>query len=197
MAVSGSTNSRDLPCHTPQLDSAHMGKHLSHVLEVPDYEWEPFPGGELEGRRPPRLCPECRTGLNRQKSGSPRAAGNQPLCFQCYRLELDRERALHAAANLDTASEARFQETLPFEPVDRGRLLRLKVDRLAAREVSRSGFGRFEERRRQAQLAARRALLAILGRGRGTGMPNHDYQSAVDAAELQLPESWLPFVVSR
>jgi hypothetical protein len=180
-----------------------MGQHLSHVLEVPDHEWVAFPGGELEGRRPPRLCPACRSESNRARAaGSGSAAANPPLCFQCYRLELDRERQLGAAASLDTATEARFQETLPFEPVDRGRLLRLKVDRLATREVSRSGAGRFEDRRRQAQMAARRALhsalhSSLLGRSRNNTPPNHDYAAAVHAAELQLPESWLPFVVSR
>ena len=91
-----------------------MAKHLAEILQTPEHEWTPFRGGELEGKRPKRLCPACRETLGRAASGSaaarpPNEWPRQPLCFQCYRLDLERERALKAAAGLNTASEARFQ----------------------------------------------------------------------------------------
>jgi hypothetical protein len=130
-----------------------------------------------------------------------RADQRAPLCFQCYRLELDRERAVKAAGELDTASEARFQDALPFEPVNVARLETLKVERVAVRAVARSGMGRFVDKRRHAQIAARNALQAI-----AAGLKQHRaaesergrvMAAAIHAAELQLPDAWLPFVVSQ
>ena len=174
--------------------------HLSEIHQTPEGEWVTFPGGELEGKRPKRLCEECRARL-RQAASAGRSLARQALCFQCYRLDLDREKALKAAGQLDTASEARFQESLPFQAVNQVKLSMLKADRAAARVVSHAGVGRFENRRRQAQIAARHALQAI-----GEGLRRHQVQgaarerivaAAVHAAELQFPESWLPFVVSQ
>src|SRR4051812_45512618 len=79
-------------------------------------EWASFPGGELEGKRPKALCPVCREQLRRAAEGGAALSERRSLCFQCYRVELERERALAAAGELDTASESRFQTTLPFEP---------------------------------------------------------------------------------
>jgi hypothetical protein len=168
-------------------------------------EWVTFPGGELEGRRPKVLCPDCRHALNREAAARPR-----PLCFQCYRAALDRECALRAAGQLDTASQARFQFQLPFEPVNTQRLAMLKVDRTNARTAAVLGVGRFADQRRQAQIAARHALQRIasgLRLRQSSGDDSADradsaaklraLQMAIHAAELQLPESWLPFVVSR
>jgi hypothetical protein len=134
-------------------------------------------------------------------------ARNAPLCFQCYRAELDRERKLKAAGNLDTASEERFQGALPFEPVNRPRLERLRVDRLAARASLESGTGRFVDKRRRAQIAARHALQCIAEglKARDTSgrlVTSEDegrnvLAEATHAAELQLPDAWLPFVLSR
>jgi hypothetical protein len=224
-------------------------------------EWVSFPGGELEGTRPKELCAGCRERANRAAGGSgspvspvspvsPGSAGGpggpggtvsagrlRTLCFQCYRAGLDRGRALLAAAELDTTTVRRFQTTLPFEPVNKPRLAMLKVDRATAREATRQGMGQFVNRRRQAQIAARRALQAIvegvnrhnLHNGDNLGVLNgaaraaqavpgvqpiegrqgvqgvtpgspecgHGIFEAIRAAELQLPESWLPFVVSR
>jgi hypothetical protein len=179
-----------------------MTEHTSEILQTPDSEWVTFPGGELEGKRPQRPCPACREALRQSKGGVAASIGvRRPLCFQCYRLELDRERALKAAGELDTASHARFQETLPLEPVDQGRLAVLKVERAAARIVARAGAGRFADRRRQAQIAARHALQTIaagLKRRRMDDAPGGSvFSDAVRVVELQLPESWLPFVVSR
>src|SRR5919198_5965987 len=94
-----------------------------------DDEWVSFPGGELEGRRPTVLCPACREARTRTATSRANRDGEPParaLCFQCYRATLDRERALEAAGSLDTASDARLQFQLPFEPVDRVRLETLK-----------------------------------------------------------------------
>lgn len=184
-----------------------MAKQMSEILDMPESEWMPFPGGELEGERPQRLCPACRQRSgqrNRQNAqlaarGTESAGTRLPLCFQCYRLELEREHALEAAGTLHTASDARFQEGLPFEPVNQARLSTLKMERAAARTVSSAGVGRFADRRRRAQIAARHALQAI-----GAGLKRHQASQpvpgpllAVRATELQLPESWLPFVISR
>ena len=170
---------------------------------VEDQEWVGFPGGELEGQRPKALCPSCRA----QASASP-AFEPRRLCFQCYRLGLERDRALRAAGHLNTASEERFQTTLPFERVDVARLERLRGERAMARaELQASTTGAFEDRRRRAQIAARHALQRM-----SAGLAARDANgqlvisaeerrrqlaAAAHAAELQLPESWLPFVLAR
>lgn len=171
---------------------------------VADGDWVEFPGGELEGKRPKALCPACREALKRQ-TRLPRAAAParpaRPLCFQCYRAELERERGLHAAGRLDSASEARFQAQLPFEPVNHARLEMLKVERTTARTASVHGIGEYVNKRRHAQIAARRALQAIAAGLKARHLPPAVeagiLSAAAHAAELQLPESWLPFVVAR
>jgi len=184
---------------------------MQHITPAPaqfvkDSDWVGFPGGELEGKRPKALCPECRQQLQERATGQPcRDAARPPLCFQCYRAELDRDRALKAAGQLDTASAERFQTALPFEPVNLPRLEMLKVERLAARgSTLATSSGKFADRRRQAQIAARHALQRITaglgGNGVRTSTPGDrgaEIAAAIHAAELQLPESWLPFVVSR
>jgi hypothetical protein len=143
--------------------------------------WVPLPGGELEGRRPTHLCGPCQM---RRAIGAERKA----ICFECYKVEARRRRALEAAASLETGSEERLQFGLPFEPVNRSRLERLKAERAASRRQLRVGTGRFLDRRRQAQIAARHTLRQL-----GVGLQEY----GVRAAELQLPEAWLPFVMSR
>jgi hypothetical protein len=69
----------------------------------------------------------------------------------------------------------------------------LKVERVTVRAASNVGVGRFADRRRQAQIAARRVLQQL---GHQLRQDRLD-AAAVHAAELQLPEAWLPFVVSR
>jgi len=172
-----------------------MAKHLLDILQTPDDEWMTFPGGELEGKRPRRLCQACRDRLKGRRPLRP------ALCFQCYRLDLDREKALKAAGELDTASDARFQGVLPLEPLNTGRLSMLKVERAAARSATRAGAGQFVDRRRQAQIAARHALQAIAAGIRLKPAPadtrDRLMAGAIHAAELQLPDAWLPFVVAR
>src|SRR5437762_11346483 len=165
-------------------------------------EWVSLPGGELEGQRPKALCPACREALKREAAGPARPARPaRPLCFQCYRAEIDRERALRAAGELHTSSEERFQFQLPFEVINRARLDGLKADRAQARAVARQGAGEYADKRRHAQIEARRALQAV-----GDGLRAHRLapavqarviDAAIHAAELQLPEAWLPFVMSR
>jgi hypothetical protein len=174
------------------------------AAQVAEGEWVAFPGGELEGKRPKALCPACREALKRETASSrTRAAASRrrPLCFQCYRAELERERGFQAAGRLDTASDARFQAQLPFEPVNHGRLEMLKAERTTARAASVHGIGAYVNKRREAQIAARHALQAI-----AAGLKSRKVPPAVEAgvlaaaahaAELQLPESWLPFVVAR
>jgi hypothetical protein len=157
---------------------------------VTDREWVPFPGGELEAPRPKLRCPECRA--NRRTAAS---LARKTLCFQCYRTELDRERGIAAAAELNTASEIRFQTTLPFEPVDRMRLAQLRATRAVARSEASRGTGQFVDRRRRAQIAARQALQRLAAGLRGVQAPQSAPQYRVE--RLDVPAAWLPFVASR
>jgi hypothetical protein len=163
---------------------------------VSDRDWMAFPGGELEAPRPRVLCPSCRA--TRRHAAS---LARRTLCFRCYRLGLDRDRGLKAAAELNTASLARFQTALPFEPVDRVRLARLRAARDGARIEERRGAGQYVDRRRQAQMAARRALAQIAAglraRQASASFPGRITESEMHAAEMQLPEAWLPFVAAR
>lgn len=174
-----------------------MGQHQTQTAAD---EWVTFPGGELEGRRPKALCPACRAALKRRalRSSGPQDP-RRPLCFQCYRAELEREHALRAAGTIDTASPERFQAQLPFEPVNQQRLVALKAGRTAARQAMPAHtIGR-----QRAQIEARHVLqqVAIGLKARGLAADpaarRRAIFEAVHAAELQLPESWLPFVVSR
>lgn len=153
-------------------------------------EWVTFPGGELEGKRPKVLCGACREALN-----------SRLLCFDCYRADLARARALKEAGELDTASIERFQTQLPFEPINRGRLGTLKVARAEARATASQGIGQYADKRRRAQIQARHALQTIAAalkvRQLAPAAQAQAMASAVHAAELQLPEAWLPYVVSR
>lgn len=170
-------------------------------IQAADGEWISFPGGELEGRRPKVLCPACRDQVQRSASGQAGSFARRPLCFQCYRAELDREKALKAAGRLDTATAARFQSALPFEAVNVPRLDRLKAERIAARKAIQVGVERFTDKRRQAQIAARHALQSIAAgletREASTVERYRILAMSAHTAELQLPESWLPFVVAR
>jgi hypothetical protein len=111
-------------------------------------------------------------------------------------------RGLRAARDIDTASEARFQALLPFEPINRARLAGLRAERERSQEVDRQGVGLYAHRARRAQMAARRELQRIAAAlddapGFERSARARMIASAIHAAELQLPDSWLPFVVSR
>ena len=149
------------------------------------------------------LCPKCREIARHAAADRPK--GQVALCFQCYLLDLERNRALKAAGELHTASEARFQSSLPFEPVNHARLTRLKAERQDARVTERKGVGVYVEKRRRAQIEARHALATIL-----QGLKQRRLTSIGDRAEartagssptftgeLQLPASWLPFVAAQ
>ena len=123
-------------------------------------DWVALPGGELEGRRPVVRCPDCREKLV-QAARVGQSDTRESLCFGCYRAGVARERALKAARERLTASERQFQWSLPFEPVDRARLARLKVERAGAQASASAGLGRFADRRRHAQIDARHTLQRI------------------------------------
>jgi hypothetical protein len=172
--------------------------------QVVTEEWVTFPGGELEGQRPKALCSACREALRREAAtyGTAGVARrSRLLCFDCYRADFARSRALKDAGELDTASEARFQTQLPFEPVHRARLDRLKAGRAEARATASRGIGQYADKRRHAQIQARHALQAIAAgletRRLTPAAQAQTMASAIHAAELQLPEAWLPYVVSR
>ena len=188
---------------TPRRYTRFMAHHPTPVAaQVVEGEWITFPGGELEGKRPKALCPSCREALAREVEGpARRSRPARPLCFQCYRADLDRDRAVQAAGQLDTASEARFQSQLPFEPVDHARLAVFKVLRSEERASVVQGIGQYVDKRRRAQIAARHALQAVAAGLKAHGLPPAVHarvmEAAEHAAELQLPDAWLPFVVSR
>jgi hypothetical protein len=163
-----------------------------------------FAGGELEGMRPKAPCPSCHEALKREAATyGPFGASRRSrlLCFDCYRADLERTRAFKAAGELDTASEARFQSQLPFEPVNRSRLGMLKAERSESRAAASQGIGQYLDKQRHAQIEARHALQAIAAslkaRQLAPGLQAQPMASAIHAAELQLPDVWLPFVVSR
>jgi hypothetical protein len=167
-------------------------------------EWVTFPGGELEGQRPKALCAACREALKREAAtygASGGARRSRLLCFDCYRADLARARAMKDAGELDTASEARFQTQLPFEPVNHARLEALKAQRVQERTASSQGIGQYADKRRHAQIQARHALQTIAAglkaRQLAPAVQAQAMNAAIHAAELQLPESWLPYVVSR
>ena len=176
-----------------------------HAEQVQGEEWVSFPGGELEGKRPRALCPACREALKREAAvasvPSRCSSPPRPLCFQCYRADRERERALRAAGDLDTSSEARFQFQLPLEPVNRARLDMLKAERGEARTAAIAGIGQYVDKRRHAQIEARRALQSLAAgleaRQVAPSAQAKAIDAAIHAAELQLPDAWLPFVVSR
>ena len=93
------------------------------------------------------------------------------------------------------------RQQLPFEPVNRARLDRLKASRADARATASQGIGQYADKRRRAQIQARHALQTIAaGREARQLMPAVQAQTmaaAIHAAELQLPDAWLPYVVSR
>jgi hypothetical protein len=154
------------------------------VQQHVENEWVALPGGELEGRRPKTLCGPCRV---RRAAGAPPRA----ICFECYRADRRRLDAIKAAGEFESTPGgivARFQDGLPFEPVNLPRLAQLKAVRAGARRQARIGIEQYVDKRRQAQIAARHALNRLGDALRA---------QAMHAAELQLPESWLPFVASR
>ncbi len=176
-------------------------------VQLTTEEWVSFPGGELEGRRPKALCLACREALTREAavpSAHPSAPNprRRTLCFACYRAELERQKAIRDAGQLDTASDARFQYQLPFEAVDQPRLEMLKADRHAARVAERAtSAGPSVDKRRRAQIEARHALQQIAAglAARAVAKAERDRAMAAvfHAAELQLPDAWIPFVMSR
>jgi len=179
-----------------------MVKSAEHLGATTDRDWVPFPGGELEGPRPSALCAACRSRLRQSALRGARPQSAKPtLCFQCYRASLERERCLAAAAQLNTATEARFQESLPFDPINHVRLKMLRAEREAARTRERVLDGGFDQKRRRAQIAARHALREAVSLRRtamfSAGERERVVAAAVHAAELQLPAAWLPFVMAK
>jgi len=182
-----------------------MVKSAEQLEGTTDRDWVPFPGGELEGTRPSALCQACRSRLRQSAlHGAPAQVASptpRTLCFECYRASLERERRLAAAAQLNTATDARFQESLPFDPINHVRLKMLRAERDATRTQARVLDGGFDERRRRAQIAARHALREAVSIRRTAMFSAIERErviaAAVHAAELQLPAAWLPFVMAK
>jgi hypothetical protein len=178
----------------------HIAKPSPQLLEA---DWVPFAGGELEAPRPKVLCQDCRARLQRRVNDAaaalPSAAATRldPLCFACHRADLQRDRALKAAGELDTATDARFQFVLPLAPVDHSRLARLKVERREAR-VAQVKASPFVDRRRQAQITAQQVLQRLAQGLRARGVvPGKSVALSTRSGRVQLPDTWLPFAASR
>lgn len=165
------------------------------TVELGEAEWVGLPGGELEVPRPRVRCAACRTAVG--DAATRRPSGELPICFACYRADRVREQALLAAKHFDTASPARFAEPGAFEPVNRARLARLRAERLEARRLRDAVDARFGDRRRSAQLSARRALQLIAEGLRTRCSPPPMRREPADQRTPPLPESWLPFVASH
>src|SRR6266576_849630 len=112
--------------------------HIESASQVMEKDGVSLPGGELQAPRPTVLCRTCREKLQ-ARAMNPANLLNQPLCFACYRASIERARALKAAGELDTATEARFQSALPFEPVNHSRLERLRTERATSRVAAHTG----------------------------------------------------------
>jgi hypothetical protein len=114
---------------------------------------------------------------------------------------LDRRRQLKTVAEFISSPNVHLQGALPFEPVNRPRLELLRAERQAARSAHQLGVGRLVQKRRQAQIAARHAVARISEGLRARAAAGDEWERAMaaasHAAELQLPDSWLPFVVAR
>ena len=178
----------------------HIATPTPQLLEA---DWVPFAVGELEAPRPKVLCRDCRARLQRRVSGAASATPGDglrrpdPLCFACHRADLQRERALKAAGELDTATDARFQFVLPLAPVDHSRLARLKVERREAR-VAQAKVSPYVDRRRQAQLTAQQVLQRLAQGLRARGVvPGKSVALSTRSGRVQLPDTWLPFAASR
>jgi hypothetical protein len=123
-------------------------------------EWGTFPGGELDAPRPRAVCADCRDRTD--------ARERRPLCFACYRAHLTRERAIQQVLartfepfpadtpGADSVSEP-VQPTLPalVSAVVPGNVRRFAA---VPRTADDPRYTLFTHRRRQAQIAARRAL---------------------------------------
>ncbi len=167
----------------------------SHVSDLQTVDWVAFPGGELEGPPPAGRCAACR------RLGGGRLHGRQPVCFQCYRDGQRREQLIREAAQRETTSEAQFQWTLPFEPVNARRLESLKALRATARASQPGSISGFADRRHRAQIAARHMLQMLeAGLQSEPALARNGPRAlaaAAHVAELQFPDAWLPFVVAR
>lgn len=144
---------------------------------VPSTGWLAFPGGELEGRPSLALCDRCRAA---KRSGQPRPLQRSALCFQCYRADLAVARRLRERVEVHTGSAERFQDALPFEPVDTSRLARLKRRRAAALAAPRTTVERCVESRVKAQMDARHALAAVVSGLRARGLYRPASERAIE-----------------
>jgi len=85
--------------------------------------------------------------------------------------------------------------------VNRVRLDVLKAERADARAAASQGIGQYVDKRRRAQIEARHALQAIAAelkaRQLAPAVEAQVMDAAIHASEIQLPDAWLPFVVSR
>ena len=111
-----------------------------------------FQAASWKGSGPRCMCPACRLRAfrasasqgraPRTRRASPESRAPSPESRSVFSATASTRRAsgrCSAARNLNTASEARFQDSLPFEPVNRARLERLRAERSTARAALKSG----------------------------------------------------------
>ena len=58
-----------------------MTQSSPQVIDYKNDEWLGFPGGELEGKRPRRLCPDCRAALQAAASAGSGTQGGSRSAF--------------------------------------------------------------------------------------------------------------------
>ena len=162
-------------------------------------EWVTFPGGELEGKRPKALCQRAA----RPKSGSRHRAYHGAPGTSSVVLPVlpGRVGAIEPCSCWSARHSIRgtLQVQLPFEPVNEPRLAKLKwIAPSAQLRSSESAASSTSGVRHKSPHATRSQMIAAGLRTRQLAGDNvRAMDMAIHAAELQLPESWLPFVVSR
>jgi hypothetical protein len=194
------------------------------IPQVAETDWIAFPGGELEGPRPKALCPACRDVLRR---GVRPAATLCFACHQAERArehalkaagELDTasEARFQSLLPLEPVNHSRLvrlraeRETVRVS--DRSGTGVYVDKRRQAQIAARHALQQIGAGLRQRAMAA-----AVSGEGgecrsasrssspvgasssRAEARAAHSVEmwAAIHAAELQLPETWLPFVTAR
>ena len=207
--------SRLRPVTSPVTPTRYPARVWQNITQAPaqfakdlkDSDWVGFPGGELEGKRPKALCPACRDGPS---APGRRATGPTPSCplFPMLpRRNRPRSRpqgggpAGHRVGGaVPDRAAVRAGQPAAARDAEGGAIDRARLD-------ARNEFG--QVCRPQASGADRRAPRAAADRSGprrqqcveadapGNDVREREMAAAIHAAELQLPESWLPFVVSR
>lgn len=197
------------------------------IPPVPETDWIAFPGGELEGPRPKVLCPACRDLLRRgvrpaatlcfachraelARERALQSAGELDTAsearFQSLlplepvnRARLVRMKAERQAARVsdrsgpgayvDRRRQAQIAARHALQQIGAGLRQRAAAAAISSREGSSVRRSPASPERSLFSSADARAAQSVTHSG--------EMWAAIHAAELQLPETWLPFVTAR